>query len=100
MTANTWKDWLKRYGLIAILVLVTILYIVSKFIPKNHNKSAFLQKAKDEIKRIKNTSQYDLSRHKKEMKNRKTEISNIKKIKDEKQRLDALANFAFRHRRK
>ena len=97
--ANTAWDWLKKWWLWLVLGAAAILFILSRLLPTtSKGKPELLQKAKDEAKDAKDDAAKTLEEHNKEMDKRQEELDKIKAITNEAARLQALADFANRHK--
>ena len=95
------KDWLAKWGLWILLVLVFGLYLLSKLLPTSRESrpgSLFLR-AKEGARRIKEDTARRLERLAEEMRSRREELEEIKKIEDEAERRRRLAELANRKER-
>lgn len=92
------KDWLAKWGLWILLVLVFGLYLLSKLLPTSREGrpgSLFLR-AKEGARRIKEDTARRLERLAEEMKSRREELEEIREIEDEAERRRRLAELANR----
>ena len=95
--ANTFWDWMKRWGLWILVVLAGALYLLVKLLPRRSKRDLFVQ-AKQQAGELKDQATKKLGELKSEMKDRRKELDGIKEIDDEAERLKALADFANRRR--
>lgn len=88
---------MKRWGLWILVVLAGGLYLLVKLLPRRSKRDLFVQ-AKQQAGELKDQASKKLTQLKTEMKTRRTELDGIKRIDDEAERLNALADFANRRR--
>lgn len=97
--ANTAWDQLRKWGLWLLLGLGALLALVCWLLPTSKKgKPEILRKAKDGARAIKENRQKELKAHKRRMAVREKELETIGTIEDERERLQALADFANRRR--
>jgi|GEM_PF-4948891 len=97
--ANTFWDWFKRWGLWILVLLAGLLYLAAKLLPRRSKRDLFVQ-AKEAAGELKDAAAAKHEQLKTEMKKRKAELEEIKRIDDEAERLRALAEFANKRKRK
>ena len=97
--ANTFWDFLKRWWLWILLILAGAVYLIVKLLPRRSKRDLFVQ-AKQQAGELKDQAAKKLDGLKTEMKARRTELTEIKRIDDEAERLKALADFANRRSRR
>ena len=88
-----------KWGLLILLVLVGIVWVMSRILPTKGGKPKLLQDAKDGADKLKEAFSEKLEAHNAAMAAEKTELEEIKAIEDEEERLRRLADFANRKRR-
>ena len=71
-----------------------LIYFVTRILPSDGDKPKMLQSIKDDADKLKEDAQEELNKHLAVMEARQKELDEIKAIKDEKERLKRLAEFA------
>lgn len=94
--ANGFGDWLKRYWLWLVVAALAILGVLAYwfFVTGNKEPLKILKEAEEGIKKLKDEKAIELKALEKEMDARTQNLIDIKSIKDEDERLTALAAFA------
>lgn len=89
---------MKRWGLWILVIVAGGIYLLAKLLPRRSKRDLFVQ-AKQQAGALKDQAVKKLTQLKTEMKARRTELDGIKRIDDEAERLQALADFANRRQR-
>jgi hypothetical protein len=96
--ANTFWDWMRRWGLWILLALAIVAYMIARLLPWRNKRDLFIR-AREEAGRLRDETALKLDKIRAEMEDRRHELAEIKSIGDEAIRLKALADFANRGRR-
>lgn len=96
MRANSFWDWIRRWGLWILLGLAALSFLVIKLLPKPKSRKSILRSAEEGAKEEKDKAKKKLEDHREMMESRVTELKDIKAIEDEEERLKRLADFANR----
>lgn len=101
VTANTWKDYLKKYWYVFGMVILGFVFVCWRIVVSRNSEATKEAEAIGSAKQTKKTLEtiYEeatekLNTHTKEMEDRQKELDRINKIKDEEKRLQELADFA------
>ena len=96
MLANPVKSWFKRYWLWFLLAIAAIIYVFTLLLPKpkTDEKESIFKNAQNKAKKIKEDREKEHAAMIKGMKKRTQELTEIKAIKNEDERLKKLAEFA------
>jgi len=97
MAANSFCDWVRRWGLWILLILAAGLYLLTRILPRKSKRDLFVQ-AKREAARLKDAAETKYQKLSREMRQRRKELDGIKAIPDEATRLHALSMFSNRRR--
>jgi len=86
---------MKRWGIWILVILAGLLYLLVKLLPRRSKRDLFVQ-AKQQAGELKDQAAKKLDKLKAEMADRRHELTEIKSIDNEAERLKALADFANR----
>ena len=88
------KEWLEKYLIWTLLGIIFIMYILSKLFLTKDGKPEVLEKAKEKITALKDKKKAEHEAIVAKAKEKRLRLDEIKKIKDKKERLQALADYS------
>lgn len=96
MAANSFGTWLKRWGLLILVIIATVVWLISVFLPAKKKSNGVVRKAKDDLKKIRDDAIFKHEVHKEKMQKARFDLDKIKAIADKEDRKKRLVEFANR----